>query len=203
MSEFQNLNEMPIKAVNLRSDADKYAQSLANYYASNKNKFTHVGDIEEFKVLRDLYFWFVIDSTDSMVLTAKVSKIPPEGAVIDDVWVDSTQSGKKLFSKFLWFLVSREGIKPLFFGNVHSEETYDLLKLGGFSKFKKTWVNDFEGSAIPFDVNDIDKFYLSSRWKLKLESTEQLEELIREVKSTKFNQIGESWIRLCYDWQLI
>ena len=49
----------------------------------------------------------------------------------------------------------------------------------------------------------MDEFYTSPRWKLKLESTRALDELVEEVGSVRFSSVYESWIKLSYDWQIL
>ena len=194
---------MPIKASSLRQQANAFADSVKSYYKKEQKKFKHVGDIDEFSIYRDLMTFVIIDGGMEIVLVGRIDNVPHYGTKVDDVWVDEEQSGKRLFSKFLWFLRSREGFSPLYFGNVHSSETYELLKSGGFSKFKKTWVNDYENSAEEFTPQTLDKFYTSSKWKLKLESTGQLEELVEEVGAARFSSVHDSWIKLSYDWQIL
>lgn len=203
MNLLRSITEMPIKASSLRQQANAFADSVKAYYAKEQKKFKHVGDIEWFSVHRDLMTYVVIDDSENIVLVSRVDHVPKYGTKVDDVWVDEEQSGKRLFSKFLWFLRSREGFSPLYFGNVHSSETFELLKSGGFSKFKKTWVNDFENKEEEFNPNNMDEFYTSPRWKLKLESTQALDELVEEVGSVRFSSVHESWIKLSYDWQIL
>jgi hypothetical protein len=203
-SLLQQLSEMPLKALNLRAEADSFADKFKKYFDLNKNKFHHVGDIDHFAVMSNgLFLVLVHDGANIAIM--KIDKLPDRSAVIDDVWVHKDFSGKKLFSKLLWFLVSRQQLSPLIFGNVHSEETYNLIKSGAFSKFKKTWIHSLDDKEEPFSSSTVDDYYGSPKWKLKLEPTEFVNEMIAELKDSVFSFSSNDksgYIRSSYDWQL-
>jgi hypothetical protein len=194
------LKEMAIRGGRLRTAADNFSNMIKGHLEKNSGSFTHVGDIDGFRVSTDGKFYLVLD-TEKVIAICALTRPSNGGYVVDDAWVDSKYTGKRLFSKILWFLSSRESFNPLYFGNVHSDETYDFLKSGGFSKFKKTWVNHTLNLEEPFSVDTIDKFYSSTKWKLKLEVTEELNEMMEEVSRKRF--LVDGYIACAYDWQLV
>lgn len=202
--KLQNLLEMPLKGGDLRPAADMFAASAAL-------KFQDVeptADIEEFKVKMvqsGNAFNYALFTGNDMVLFASVKplhrmmypllKIAEKAAEIDDVWVAKEFEGKRLYSKFLWFLKSREGYHRLMMGKVQSDDTVAFLKAGGLSKFEKTWQNTATGEVQAFEPTDMDEFYGTSNWRLVLEST--------STEFDDYNRFNEGrWIQESYDWQI-
>ena len=194
-----DLKEMAVRGGDLRNVADVFAKQFHIDYPKIKHNFKHIGDIDNLAVYSNSSYYLLLED-EKIVLICKTENIQNYGTMIDDVWVDSTLSGKGLFSKILWFLYSRQNLHPLYFGAVHSDETYELLKRGGFSKFKKTWVNDYLNAEEPFDKDNLDKYYTSSKWKLKLEATDELKELKEEVSQFRF--LIDGYTKCAYDWQI-
>jgi hypothetical protein len=193
----QLLAEMPIHGGQLRDQADLFAASFKEKF--KPEQFKHIADLDSFEVQSNGSY-FVLLNESEIIFICHVDSVPNYGHIIDNVWVDKSYSNKKLFSKMLWFFFSRMKKQPLYFASVHSTETMNALKAGGFSKFKKTWVNDFLNKEMPFDPESIEQYYASTKWKLKLELSESLTEILEEVQDSFFRT--ESFSRVAYDWQL-
>ncbi len=194
IDEIANLLEMPLKTGSLRNAADQFAIKAKTIF--NKNDI--IGEIEDFKVLKSLDSsnFFAMIHNDKLILIARLDTVPNQYTIVDDVWVDLDFSNKKVFSKFLWFLKSRLEIKKIALGNLHSEETVNLLKNGGLSRFEKYWFNSFTDERQSFNKDNLDEFYKSSKWKLILEN-----DSVEWEGFPKFN--SESWIQNNYDWQIL
>ena len=185
------LDEMAYKANSLRSVADKFAEM--NYH--KWKMFPHVGDIEEYAVRSDGKYYTLWDGEVPVLYVKTLPMIHIECLEVDDIWIKSEYTGKKLLSKMLWFLKSREQYSRLCLGDVHSDDTVSILKKGGLSKFKKFWMDSVSGELINFDPNDIDRYYNnSSRWKLVLENVDDYSEFPRYTNG--------DWIKESYDWQI-
>lgn len=189
--KLQQLFEMPIMAKNLRSEADSFAERNKDSWS----KLPHTADIDNFKIKskgRKFSLW----DNDICVAFFDVDKIPNHYVIVDDVWVSKEYSNKKIFSKFLWFLKSRLNEPKIIFGKVHSEETVNLLRHGGLSKFKKSWINLKTDELKEFSKDEIDEFYSNPNWSLMLENySEEFHDF------PKFST-DESWIKESYDWQI-
>jgi hypothetical protein len=99
--------------------------------------------------------------------------------VVDDVWVEESWRLKKLFSKFLLFLKTKLNQSRIVFGDVHSDETYQALRSGGFRAFKKHWENS-AGETAEFSKDTVAQFYGAGGWKLVLECTADLSGFLSE-----------------------
>jgi hypothetical protein len=202
--KLQDLLEMPISGGDLRQSADKFAANMIHKFQDVKP----IADIEEFTV-KQLQagngFHYALFSGDEMVLLAFVKpldkmmypvlKMTGEAAEVDDVWVAKHFEGKRLYSKFLWFLKSREGYHNLIMGKVQSDDTIKFLKAGGLSKFNKTWQNTATGSVKVFDTAKMDDYYKTQNWRLVLEND--------STEFDDYNRFNEGrWIQESYDWQI-
>lgn len=196
--KIKDLFEQPIMGGELRDAANKWAKTIQKQFEDEPESFQYTADIDEFKVLKRNNFYCLLDHQ----IIAIMKVIPSQRICeVDDVWVDETYVGKKIFSKMLWFLKSREGFDTIIFGSIHSSETIAAIRNGGFSKFRKSWINPFTSEKKDFDPADMDSYYNTSRWKFVLESTEELDDLVDLVKDARFSN-GESWIKESYDWQI-
>ena len=204
--KLNQIMEMPIQGGQLRSQADSFASMI-------EPKFTEVEPIADIdnmsvkKIAAGNGFHYALFSGSEMVLVAFVKPTDKnmypvlkssaqKMAEVDDVWVKKEFEGKKLYSKFLWFLKSREGYHRLMLGKVQSDDTINFLKAGGLSKFDKTWQNTATGGVEKFDSSEMDKFYKTQNWRLVLESD-----------STEFDDYNRfntgRWIQESYDWQIM
>jgi len=185
-----DLHEMAIKSGDLRKLADEFATKNVEKW----KQFPHIADIDSFKVRRSENHYVLFDD-DVCIAHFQVDENGPSSVIVDGVWVKLEYSGKKIFSKFLWFLKSREHYSKIVLGDVHSIETYNLLKSGGLSRFKKSWENK-NSEKINFDTNSIDDFYGNSKWKLVLEcSDDSFDDFPRFTEQ-------KHWIKEAYDWQI-
>lgn len=203
--KLQNLLETPLRGGDLRQAADTFASSGV---ALSFKDIEPIADIEEFKVKKlqkGNAFNYALFVGDDMVLIALVKplnkmmypllKIDEKAAEVDDVWVAKEFEGKRLYSKFLWFLKSREGYHQLLMGKVQSDVTIAFLKAGGLSKFEKTWRNTATGEVRAFNPAAMDEFYGTSNWRVVLEST--------STEFDDYNRFNEgNWIQESYDWQI-
>lgn len=187
------LTEMAIKGGGLSTQADEWAMRNKSYLEDSK----HVGDIEEFQVKKKGLLYSLWNGSD-LVALMKVDSIPNAYTVVDDWWVSSENRGQKIISKMLWFLKSRVGHSKLLLGKVHSDDTVNLLKAGGLSRFKKYWFDNTTGETEDFDVDTVDEFYTAKKqkWSLMLESQDDLNNMPR------FNDPEAGFISQSYDWQI-
>lgn len=199
-----DLCEAPLDGGDLRPSADKFAASMIPKFQDT----APIADIEEFSVKKlqagNGYHYALFSGGDAVLLAFvkpldkmmyPVLKIAGKAAEVDDVWVAADQVGKRIYSKFLWFLKSREGFYQLMTGKVQLDDTIKFLRAGGLSKFNKTWQNTATGEIQNFDAGDMDKFYSTRNWRLVLEN-----------ESTEFDDFSRfntgRWIEESYDWQI-
>lgn len=206
--KLHELKEMAIRGGDFRSLADSFAQRYKDYFENNKSEFKHIGDIETYYCYQNKSMIFLFDK-DRMIFICSYDMSPHvKGAMkIDSVWMDKDYEGKKIYSKILWFLRSREGVTKLVLGDQHSDDTYKLLKAGGLSRFNKTWINTRTGEEENFSTENIDKFYAkaSSDWKLVLESNEDGDSLTEDVKNFRYSfmtDVSFGYVNSAYDWQI-
>jgi hypothetical protein len=189
--KLSELKEMAVKSGNLRKLADSFADANKDEWA----KYPHVADIDDMQVTHSANH-YVLFKDGAPVAHFQVDVLTKDSAVVDGVWVASEMSGKKVFSRFLWFLKTREHYSVIQFGDVHSQETHQLLAAGGLSRFQKCWKNSSTGEVVQFNAETIDDFYKSSKWKLVLESNDDsFDDFPRFTK-------GENWIKEAYEWQV-
>lgn len=188
--KLKDLYEMPIAYGNMRDVADLYAEKIKG----SLSKAPHVGDLEDFQV-RFLAPYWALFSKDVFVAMMKVKDHGPSSIEIDDVWVNKDFAGKRIFSKFLWYLHSRENKTRIFLADLHAQDTRDLLRAGGFRFFSKTWINSLTGDKHVFDPENMDKYYESSNWVLMLESAETM-----FLGLSRFFNLNEGFMRTGFDF---
>lgn len=206
--KLRELKEMAIKGGNFRPLADKFASDVKSYFERNRDKFKHIGDVETYQC-------FMYDSTMVLldeeriifVCAVEFTLIDPEAKKIDSVWLDSSYEGKNIYSKVLWFLRSREGVKKLILGDQHSEDTLKILRGGGLSSFTKTWINTKTGEQEAFSPDTLDKYYQNFNvdWKLVLESNAEGDEITEIVKNFRYSFVTDvtlGFVNSAYDWQI-
>lgn len=164
--------EMALRGGDLTKSADDWAAKLETLVRSSSDH-REIGKIDTLIVKNHLFTYTVWDG-DRMVMAARVDIVPNYTCKVDDVWVKTLMRGKKMFVKFLLFLKIDRNQSRLEFGDVHSDETYSLLKADGLKAFKKHWENS-NGEVQEFSFDTIDKFYGAGRWRLILENTTDLE----------------------------
>ena len=168
------VKEMAVRGGNLQAVSDSWAERLESQIASSSDH-KQIGKIDDFVVKNHLFTYTMWDSSE-MIFAARVDKIPGSTCTVDDVWTKETRRGLKLFTKFLLWLKVDQGQQVIRLGEIHSDDTYNILKSGGFRAFKKHWEN-FHGETAPFSTETIDSFYGKGRWKLVLENSDNLEYL--------------------------
>lgn len=176
--KLSDLREMAIRGGNLTAMADAWAKRLETQIAASPNEHPVIGSLDDFVVRQKLFTMTVWDD-QKMVLAAKVDPIPNVYCLVDDVWIAPEARGQRLFTKFLLFLKVDRGYSRLALGEVHSDDTYNLLKGGGLKAFKKHWEKS-NGERAEFSPQTIDEFYRLGRWRLVLENTANLSRLIGE-----------------------
>ena len=188
--KLSQIKEMAIKGGHLR----KLANDFADKHKHEWFNFPHVADIDDMEV-RHFKNVYVLFKDANPIAHFQVDAVAGNIAIVDGVWVAEIMSNKKVFSRFLWFLKSREHYSKIQLGDVHSHETYQLLIAGGLSRFQKYWKNSSTGEIIPYDVSSVEDFYRSSKWKLFLESHDDSFD-----DFPRFN--GGGWIKESYEWQI-
>jgi hypothetical protein len=176
LMKLKELTEMSIRGGNLTAQSDVWAAKRESELLSNANN-EQIGKIDSFVVKQHLFTVSVWDG-NQMIGIATIDNIPNQYCLIDNLWVISSLRGKKLLSKLLLFLKIDRGYNKLALADVHSDDTYDLLKAGGLKSFKKHWENR-QGKIEEFSVDTIDDFYGAGWWKLVLENTEDFSGFIK------------------------
>lgn len=131
----------------------------------------HVGDIEEFKVFREVdgdksFYAIGIEG----VLAGFFSIDTKPEVVLQTVWVDP--KWRRLFSAILLFLKRVEGHDRFFLGDLHSADTMEAIKRVTRAT-NVYWVRD--GEIVPYDATKIDNFYTEPRstpdngWRIMIE----------------------------------
>lgn len=192
LSEIKNVNEMAIRGGDMRTVADKFAARNEPLLKNSK----HVGDIDSFNVKSDGKF-FSLWSDDEMIALLKLDVIPNAHVIVDDLWVKDSFRGKKILSKLLWFLKSRENHPKILLGKVHTDDTQELLRAGGLSRFKRSWFNNTTGKVVDFDPKNIDKFYGDGQWSVMLEQVD-----CEFTQMSRFNTLEAGFVSQAYDWQI-
>lgn len=176
------LTEMALRGGDLSSQADEWAQRLEAQVLQVPGEHREIGKIDDLVIRRRLMTATVWDGRQ-LVLAARVDPVPGVYCLVDDVWVKSDRRGKGLFTKLLLFIKLKLKQPKIALGEVHSDDTYELLKSGGFKLFKKHWESS-SGERAEFSTDTIDEFYGAEKWKLILESTSDLTPLLREESFT-------------------
>ena len=176
--------EMPIKAGNF----DEAASRFGNMKKDDWFKTVVTAKLDDFDIRLTDGFYSVWDR-DVLVFFMKIKPFK-DGLEVDDVWTSASYRGKRIFSKMLAFLKTRERTNVIYLGNVHSVDTYNLIKAGAFTSFKKHWLNKF-GERAEFNPADVDEYYGSGNWILVLENFNEYGSFPR------FNDDG--YIRESYD----
>ena len=210
--KLSELKEMAHRSGDLKSTADAFAAKSEPLLKDSK----HVGDIEEYVVRSDGEFYSVwtssipkstftepgesLDNYDEMVAMVKVVKTTHDYVIVDALWTKREFRGKKIMAKLLWFLKSRENYSKMLIGIHHSDDTYNILKSGGLSKFKhRYWFDPKSGSTEEFDPSTIDNFYSSekSKWSLMLEERDD-----GLTSMPHFNTMEAGFSTQAYEWQI-
>lgn len=177
-----DLHEMAVRGGDLTAMADEWAAKMQARISSSESK-KKIGSIDGMDVIK----WNMLVSVwygDSMVAVASVDDIAGEYCIVDDVWIEPSMRNRKLFVKLLAFIKNEMKFNRIMLGRVHSDSTYNLLKNGGLTAFKKTWVHLQSNENKPFDKDTIDDFYQDSKWALFLENTEDWSQFVREDSFT-------------------
>ena len=180
--KLSDLHEMALRGGNLSAIANAWAVKLQADALKHLGDHQEIGKIDDL-IVRKKLFTTTIWNGDVMVLAAQVDIVPNAYCMVDDVWVAPSARGQKLFSKFLIFLKVKLKQPKIVFGEVHSDDTYQLLKADGFKLFKKRWEN-FHGDVAEFSPDTVDQFYGAGRWKLVLENTDDLSSYLIEDSFT-------------------
>ncbi len=176
--------EMPIKAGNF----DEAASRFGNMKKDDWFKTVVTAKLDGFDIRLTNGFYSVWDH-NALIFFMKVKPFK-DGLEVDDVWTSVSYRGKRIFSKMLAFLKTRERTNVIYLGNVHSVDTYNLIASGAFTSFKKYWLNKF-GERAEFNPADVDTYYGSGNWTLVLENFNEYGSFPR------FNDDG--YIRESYD----
>lgn len=191
--ELLGMNENPIAAgPSLSFHIDTWAKN--NMHLLNTAK--PMGQIENFTVrtVNGMYGLFDDKTCIALLNTKKYDSF----TMLDPVWVDSQYRKQRVLSKLIWFLHSRENIGPMGLGQVHSTDTMDVLRVGGFKQFQnKRWFNMSSQETAAFDPSQIDKYYRghgADKWIVILEGW--------SVGPWPKFPTENNWIIENYDWPL-
>ena len=157
------ITEMTWRGQDYSEIAEKFGKSNAPLWRIHGD---YIADIEQYKVFKFNNFYSLWDNDTLVAFTSLTDN------VVDDVWVNESYRGQKLFSKLLWFYKSRLNKNPLYMGKIHSPMMQEVMK--GMSRFKKQWHNIETQENEPFDLTTLDNYYSdngSTSWRLMLENT--------------------------------
>jgi hypothetical protein len=178
------LTEMAYRGGDVRQLADKWALKLEAAIKKSGKLPKKVGTIDQLVVRQDVMTYTVWDG-DELVLAVKVEHLLKDLCTIDSLWVRESRRGQRLFTMFLLFLKNDVGCTKMILGDVHSDDTYALLKAGGLKLFKKSWTSLAQDKVEPFSTETIDQFYGAGKWKLVLENTDDLTKFVRSDSFTR------------------
>ncbi len=173
-----DIHEMATRGGDLTATADTWASKMEFRISSATDK-TKLGNIDDLEVFKWGMYVSVWDDS-SMIAIARVEDMAGEYCVIDNVWVSSSYRGKKIFVKLLAFIKNEMKFPRIMLGKIHSDDTYNILKNGGLSAFKKTWVHIVTDKNAPFSLDALNDFYGDSKWSLFLENYEDWSIFINE-----------------------
>lgn len=176
--------ETPIKAGNFDEAASRFGSMKKDVWLRS----AVTAKLDDFDIRLTDGFYSAWDR-DVLVFFMKIKSFK-DGLEVDDVWTSASYRGKRIFSKMLAFLKTRERTNVIYLGNVHSVDTYNLIASGAFTSFKKYWLNKF-GQRAEFNPADVDEYYGSGNWTLVLENFNEYGSFPR------FNDDG--YIRESYD----
>ena len=182
------LHEMTMRVGNLDKNATEFAERNSTRWLEDG---AHVGDIEKFTI-RKLYDVYSVWDSDELIACCTADKIPNNPAIVDRLWVKKERRGEKILSKLLWFLKSREGFDRMLLGNMHSDDTAEMIK--GLRAFTKSWYKD--GASEPFSIDTTDRYYSNKQptgWQLMLENTYDF-----TAEMPRFYDINTDFIRTSY-----
>ena len=174
LKEVNLLAEMTMRGGNFDIPATEYVKAFEKHL----NNFTHIADIEDFKVMKWVYLnvdtFFLLLKDEKIVCFAKVQN-KDNLKMVRNIWTDKEFRGKGLLSKLLWFFKTRLNYSKMVLGDMHSHDTQQIVK-GGLSKFEKFWYKD--GKQEPFSLQTLDTYYNDSKptgWLVMLENDGQFD----------------------------
>lgn len=159
------LREMTMKHGTMENQLSIYFKSIIK----DEKNYKHVGDIEQIKVLKnnDIYLLITDDKPIAFFQVTNSNNV----ADLQNAYTIPELRKTGIFTKFIWFLKRNEGYNQIRFGDVHSEDTIEVIK--AISKRFDTYWQNGKGEKIPYDVNTIDQFYSKKHptdWKIILEN---------------------------------
>lgn len=157
---------MTMRGGDFNTAANKFVDARKDEWKKNGK---HVGDIENFTVLQDGYYFSVWDN-DTIVACTSLTGYADTN-IVDEVWVNPDYRGQKLFSKLIWFYKTRLNRNNILIGQVHSKDMQEVIK--GLSRFDKYWYNTKTKEKKPFSLDTLDDFYSYTQvtpWRLMLEN---------------------------------
>ena len=176
---------MPIRAGNF----DAMAERFGIIHQDEWYTVSIVAKLDDFDIRKHKDFYSVWDS-DVLIFFMKTRKKNAD-IEIDDIWTLKEYRGKRIFSKMIAFLKTREKVSRIFLGSVHSDDTFNLIKNGGFKSFTKYWLNSKTNIRSDFDIADVEQYYNSREWIFVLENE------IDYGNYPRFN--GDGYIKESYD----
>ena len=179
--KLSDLKEMAVRGGDLTAVADSWAEKLERSLKDDPTN-KEVGKIDSFTV-RQRFFLHSIWDGDELIAAFTLDNIPSVYCKIDDVWVKSDRRGQKMFVKILLFIKNELKCHRIVFGEVHSNETVNLLKSDGLKAFKKHWQNR-AGEIKQFSPDTVDDFYGVGKWLLVLESGDDWSRFIKDGSFT-------------------
>jgi hypothetical protein len=163
MKATEFIDEMTWRGPDYRKLSQKFGEENAsNWFTQGK----YIADIEQYQVRQFGDYYSLWDKDQLVAYTL----LTPEN-VVDNVWDKEEYRGQKLFSKMLWFYISRLNRTPLYIGKIHSPMVQEVVK--GLSRFNKQWYNVVTHNVEPFDLGTLDNYYSGygvTDWRIMIEN---------------------------------
>lgn len=173
---------------------DKIAQQAADYNYEKWKSAAHIADIDNYQVHLSPPIYSLWNDND---MVAFFQVLPTDDyAEVDNVWVNQSYQNQKIFSKFLWFLKTRENYSKLLIGNVHSPKMQEIML--GLSRFDKFWYNIETKEKHDFDEEKTDEYYSfvsPTKWQIMLENHGNFDNWPRFTNHIEY-------IKEDYNWQI-
>lgn len=169
--KLSDLHEMTMQAGSLEAPLRKAFEHIS---FNEKQKYSHVGDIEEIKVLRGNDIYFLTSEQHDIGFFQVINH--GDTGLIQNMFVDTPFPKKGIMSKFFWFLKRNEGFDRIKLGDVHSLDTTQAIQKIAHRFNKVYWERGNKLTGVetrPFSPNTIDQFYGTTAptgWSIVLEN---------------------------------
>lgn len=145
------ISEMTQRAGNLEPSLKRFVDNAIH----RKDKFKHVGDIEEHCQVFKFENEYLLYDSDKFIGYFFVDK-PENRFRLRLAYIDGQSRGKNYFEYFIWFLVRHESVEELEISDVQSKTSEEALKKLSY-RMDLHWEKD--GNKEKYDPSTVDKYY--------------------------------------------